>query len=92
MLRDGARIVRDGADVLDDLNLGMGRVSSVQQAQMPLDDNERLLYMALRDEARHIDELAEEAGLGAGQAGALLLTMELKGLVRNHGAQFYVRR
>ncbi|MGH2617540.1 MAG: DNA-processing protein DprA, partial [Thermomicrobiales bacterium] len=92
LLRDGARLVRDGADVLEDLGLGSGAGAAVVQTQMPLDDNERRLYDALGGEARHIDELAEEAGLPAGQAGALLLTMELKGLVRNHGAQYYVKR
>jgi DNA processing protein len=63
-----------------------------KQAQLLLDDNERRLYDALGKEARHIDELAEEAGLSAGAASALMLTMELKGLVRNHGAQYYVLR
>jgi DNA processing protein len=92
LLRDGARLVRDGADVLEDLGLGSEAGTAVVQSQMPLDENERRLYEALSGEARHIDELAEEAGLLAGQAGALLLTMELKGLVRNHGAQFYVKR
>lgn len=92
LLRDGARIVRDGADVLEDLSLGTQEEASARQSQMPLDDNERRLFDAVGTEARHIDELAEAAGLGAGQAAALLLTMELKGLIRNHGAQFYVRR
>ena len=57
-----------------------------------LEENELRLYDALRNEARHIDDLAEEAGLPAAAASALLLTMELKGLVRNHGAQYYVLR
>lgn len=92
LLRDGARIVRDGADVLEDLNLDSRRAASALQAELPLDDNERSVYEAVGGEARHIDELAETAGLTAGQAAALLLTMELKGLVRNHGAQYYVRR
>jgi DNA processing protein len=50
------------------------------------------LLAALGKEARHIDELAEEAELSAGAVSALMLTMELKGLVRNHGAQYYVLR
>jgi DNA processing protein len=91
LLRDGARLVRDGADILEDLGLGGGG-SVATQSQMVLDDNERRLYAALGKEARHIDELAEEAGLSAGAASALMLTMELKGLVRNHGAQYYVLR
>jgi DNA processing protein len=91
LLRDGARLGRDGADILEDLGLGGGG-SVATQSQMVLDDNERRLYAALGKEARHIDELAEEAGLSAGAASALMLTMELKGLVRNHGAQYYVLR
>jgi DNA processing protein len=59
---------------------------------MSLDENERRLLEALGKEARHIDELAEEAGLPAGAVSALMLTLELKGLVRNHGAQYYVLR
>lgn len=92
LLRDGARIVRDGADVLDDLGLGDHRAAASMQPQLPLDENELRVLAALRDEARHIDELAEEAGLAAHLASGLLVTLELRGLVRNHGAQYYVRR
>ena len=92
LLRDGARLVRHGADILEDLGLGAGKGPVATQSQLLLDENERTLYDALGKEARHIDELAEEAGLSAGAASALMLTMELKGLVRNHGAQYYVLR
>jgi DNA processing protein len=92
LLRDGARLIRSGDDILEDLSLGGGRSLIATQSQMLLNDNERRLYDALAKEARHIDELAEEAGLPAATASALLLTMELKGLVRNHGAQYYVLR
>lgn len=92
LLRDGARLVRNGIDILEDLGLGVGRNPVATQSQIPLEENELRLYDALRNEARHIDELAEEAGLPAAAASALLLTMELKGLVRNHGAQYYVLR
>jgi DNA processing protein len=91
LLRDGARLVRDGADILEDLGLsGSGAV--VTQTQMSLGEDERRLLEAMGKEARHIDELAEAAELAAGAASALMLTMELKGLVRNHGAQYYVLR
>jgi len=92
LLRDGARLVRDGADILEDLSLGVRRETAALQRELPLDAAELRLLAAVGGEARHIDELAEAAGLGAAETGALLLTLELKGLVRNHGAQFYVRR
>jgi DNA processing protein len=60
--------------------------------QLTLDANEERLYRAVSDEARHLDELADDVGMPAGLAGAVMLTLELKGLVRNHGAQYYVKR
>jgi DNA processing protein len=92
LLRDGARLVRYGADILEDLGIADGSGPVLTQTQMSLDENERRLLAALSKEARHIDELAEEAELPAGAVSALMLTMELKGLVRNHGAQYYVLR
>ena len=92
LLRDGARLIRCGADILEDLGLVADGGAIAVQSQMLLDDSERKLYEALGSESRHIDELAEEAGLSAASAAALLLTMELKGLVRNQGAQYYVAR
>lgn len=92
LLRDGARLVRHGADVLEDLGLNRTAEFASSQRQLPLEEDERRLYAALGKEARHIDEVAEEAGLTAGAASAVLLTMELRGLIRNHGAQYYVLR
>jgi DNA processing protein len=92
LLRDGARLVRDGADILEDLGLGGATISVQMQSQLSLDENERRLLATLGKEARHIDELAEAADLPTGAVSALMLTMELKGLVRNHGAQYYVLR
>lgn len=92
LLRDGARIVRNGLDVLEDLNLTAQSTNGATQGRLPLDERELALYTAIGGEARHIDELAEATGLSASQTSALLLTMELNGLVRNYGAQYYVRR
>jgi DNA processing protein len=92
LLRDGARVIRDGSDILEDLGLAAGQESATLQGEMPLDADELRLFAVVRSEPQHIDELAEEAGLAAATAAALFLTLELKGLVRNHGAQFYARR
>jgi DNA processing protein len=92
LLRDGARIVRDGNDVLEDLALGEPGMTGARQAALLLDAREERLLRHLDGDPRHIDELAEAGEMSAGEVSALLLTLELKGLVRNQGAQFYVRR
>jgi DNA processing protein len=92
LLRDGARIVRSGKDVLEDLAIGSTPGAPAHQVELLLDDRERQLYAAVGSEARHIDELAEDTGFATWSVSAMLTAMELRGLVRNHGAQFYVRR
>ncbi|MDP9473583.1 MAG: DNA-processing protein DprA [Chloroflexota bacterium] len=91
LLRDGARPVRDADDVLEDLNLGRRQEQQAVQQALPIAEEERRLLALLTADPQLIDELAAAANQPISQVGALLLTMELKGLVRNAGAQHYAR-
>lgn len=92
LLRAGARLVTCAADVLDDLNLGVPHSDQAVQQSLPMDEDERRLLALLTSEPRHIDDVADAAGRPVGQVAAVLLTLELKGLVHNAGAQHYARR
>jgi DNA processing protein len=91
LLRDGARPVTCAADILEDLNLGRAREQSAVQQSLPMTDDERRVLALVTAEPQHIDELAAAGNLAITHASALLAMMELKGLVRNVGAQHYVR-
>jgi DNA processing protein len=91
LLRDGARAVTCAAEILEDLNLGQRREQTAVQQSLPVTDEERRLLALLTGEPQHIDELAVAAGLPIAQGSVFLSMMELKGLVRNVGAQHYVR-
>lgn len=91
LLRDGARLVRSADDVLADLGLGGPLVENAIQTALPLGDLERKVLDLLTSEPQHIDEIGAQADLSTHGVGALLLTMELQGLVRNVGAQYYTR-
>jgi len=91
LLRDGARPVTCAADILEDLNLGQRREQTAVQQVLPASDEERRVLALLTGEPQHIDELAVAAGLPITQGSVLLSMMELKGMVRNVGAQHYVR-
>jgi DNA processing protein len=91
LLRDGARPITCADDVLDDLNLSRRREQIAVQQVLPIADDERKLLALLGADPQHIDELAAAASLPITHVSALLLTMELKGLVRNAGAQHYTR-
>ena len=91
LLRDGARPVTSADDILEDLNLDRRREQVAVQQTLPIDDDERRLLALVTAEPQHIDELAAAADRPTGQVGALVVTMELKGLVRNAGTQQYAR-
>ena len=91
LLREGARIVTSADDVLEDLNLGRRQEQAAVQQALPLDDQERKVLALLTAEPQHIDEIAAAANLPIAGISATLVTMELKGLLRNAGAQHYVR-
>ena len=91
LLRDGARIVRDGADILADLGIGAGSPAQLT-LQLPATPEEARVLQCLGPEPLHIDEIAEAAALAGREVAEALLMMELKGMVRNCGAQYYVRK
>ncbi|HYI25890.1 MAG TPA: DNA-processing protein DprA [Thermomicrobiales bacterium] len=92
ILRDGARLVRNASDLIEDLRLkAPANEPAVQQALL-LDDDERRVLAVLTSEPMHIDDVGESAGLALPRVSAILLTLELQNLVRNAGAQHYTRR
>ncbi len=91
LLRDGARIVRDGADILADLGITSGAPAQLT-LQLPGTPAEAAVQKCLSNDPLHIDEIAEASGLPGRSVAEALLMMELKGLARNCGAQYYVLR
>ncbi len=91
LLRDGARAVTCAEDILEDLQLLKRQEQTAVQQALPMTDGERRLLALVTSEPKHIDDLAAAANVEIAEASALLTMMELKGIVRNAGAQHYVR-
>ncbi len=89
LLREGARAVRSAVDILEDLNIGGRATAAPNQIAFPMDDTERLVMATLSREPKHIDEIAAALGLPIHQLATQLMMLELKGAVRNTGAQHY---
>jgi DNA processing protein len=90
LLKAGARVATDVADVLDLLGLAPGT-----QAELPLaglDPEARSLLAALSSAPRHADAVALAAGLAPGPALAGLLRLELDGLCEQRPGLNFVRR
>jgi DNA processing protein len=96
LIQQGAKLIMDGGDVLDDLMTlfpTAPQAPKVQEtppaAELSLD--ERILYDALGTEEAHIDDLTITSGLTAATVSTTLMRLEMKRLIRALPGRRYVR-
>ncbi len=87
LLREGATPVGSAEDILTDLQLDARQLSLPAAPAVP--EAARPVVRALGSAPKHIDELAAELGMGIAQLSALLLELQLEGIVSHVGAQHY---
>ena len=102
LIKEGAKLVENGTDVLEELNL----TSVARQAEMDLepatanrpatespapDPTESRLLGALSGDPVHIDDIVRSTGLATSEASSVLTMMELKGWISQVGCMHYVR-
>jgi len=90
LIQEGAKLVRNCSDILEELNL----TANVQQLEMkelvPTTDTENQLLKQLSSEPVHIDEVCRSSGLPIATVSSSLAIMELKGLVKQVSTMNYV--
>ena len=103
LLRQGAKLIRDVDDLLEDLN-GLrvpdrksGAASAppappAPSAPPPVLDAAQQRVWDFLTEPRHADEITRGLGLTAGEMSKLLLTMEMKKIIRRAPGNMYERR
>ncbi|MFQ5996397.1 MAG: DNA-processing protein DprA [Dehalococcoidales bacterium] len=90
LIQEGAKLVRDYTDILEELNLmNVARQMEMREV-IPASDTESLLLKHLGAEPVHIDEVCCSSGLPISTVSSTLAMMELKGLVRQLGPMSYV--
>ena len=90
LLRSGARVATGAEDVLRAIGLRPAAAPSPAPAEPEGDAGSVLRALGRR--GRHADEVAREAGLGAGATLSALLSLELQGLVEQRPGQLFRRR
>jgi DNA processing protein len=90
LIQEGAKLVRDHRDILEELNLTAVARQLEMKEVIPASDTESLLLKQLSAEPTHIDEICRSSGLVASTVSSTLAIMELKGLVKQMGTMNYV--
>ncbi|MFH1003704.1 MAG: DNA-processing protein DprA [Chloroflexota bacterium] len=90
LIQEGAKLVRDYGDILEELNLtAVARQMELKEI-MPATEGEAGLLKWLSAEPVHIDEICRSSGLSVPAVSSTLAMMELKGMVKQVGGMNYV--
>jgi DNA processing protein len=96
LIKEGAKLVTAVEDILEELRIltKEGESSSFVETKRDLSglsEAERSMFQLISDEPDHIDRIASRASIGVPQALSTLLSLELKGLVRQLSGKMFVR-
>jgi len=93
LIKKGAKIVTSAKDIVEELSpllKGFIKVSK-ERVRAEVSSEEKAICDILSGEPVHVDEILKTSGLSAQKALALLLELELKGIVRQaEGKRFYL--
>jgi DNA processing protein len=84
LIRKGAILVRGVDDILEELEGAPGQPSLFQEKPRPtdLDETQQQLWDFLADQPRHLDEIAQSLKLPVPKLSGLLMTLEMRKLIR----------
>lgn len=86
------KLVTNGADVLEELNVGPIERQAQLVEQLPEDPTEAALLERISHEPIHVDELSRVLQQPVQETAAAMATLELKGLIQQVGPMTYARR
>lgn len=90
LIQEGAKLVRNQNDILEELNLtGISHPSEPKEFQ-PENEIESQVIKQLGTEPHHIDTICRFSGLAMSEVSSTLVILELKGVVKHMGNMNYV--
>ena len=95
LIQQGAKLVMDATDILDDLQILLPASKVAPDAALrplpELTEDERRIYDSIRETETSIDDIATKANLPSGTVSSTLLRLELKKLVKQLPGKYFVK-
>ena len=95
LIKQGARLIENSDDVLDELGLNYPYATKtdtfIQDKPVSMDASEKAIYDLIGDYPIHIDKIARERNLEPGELSSILMRMELKGIIKQLPGKTFVR-
>jgi len=90
LIQEGAKLVIEASDILEELNLTMAAQQVEVKELVPATETESLILKYISSEPTHIDEVGRRCGLPIATVSSTLSMMELKGTVKQVGGMNYI--
>ncbi|MBF0541304.1 MAG: DNA-protecting protein DprA [Nitrospirae bacterium] len=92
LIKEGAKFVSSVEDILIEIGVTVKDfVQNIPKKQINLDNEETILCNILSSEPIHIDDIIRAAKLNSAKVSSVLLTLEIKGIVKQiTGMRFYL--
>lgn len=89
LLKDGAKLVSSAKDILEEL--GVKSSPTIKVADLNLSSEESEILELIKDESKHVDEIARELKKKISDVSSILLKLEILGVVKNLGVGNYIK-
>lgn len=92
LIKEGAKPIFDPGEILEEMGISQVKNSkSKVQNETDLSEGEKKILQILENETMHIDEIGRNLNFPSPKISALLLKMEISGLIQNLGSGNYGR-
>ncbi|MBI3599062.1 MAG: DNA-protecting protein DprA, partial [Nitrospinae bacterium] len=95
LIKMGAKLIEDAEDIIEefppDVRSFLKPIEKKQLEDNDLTEDERFVYSLMDAEPGHIDTIIERSNLPVGMVSAILVKLELKGLIRQLSGKMFVR-
>jgi DNA processing protein len=95
LIKMGAKLIEDAGDIIEefspDVRSFLKPAEKKQIEDNDLTEDERFVYSFMGAEPEHIDTIIERSNLPVGMVSAILVKLELKGLIRQLSGKMFVK-
>ncbi len=91
LIQQGAKLVQDVDDILQEFSIPAPKKEVPEQLDLLLSEEEQKVYRVLDHEFKYIDRVAADCGLTVARVSTVLLSLELKNVVRQSAGKNFCR-